>query len=270
MTDPLPVGMTFGEWVDQGSALLPPPPDNTVMWGPWDIPAYTEYAVRFTVNVTESISFVRRPVTNSATYTSINADFGSDDVVIIPSGQRPQFTSTPVTDATEDVVYTYEITGTDADLGDPLTFTLLTPAVPTWLFVTDHGDRTATLSGLPTNDEVGDHAVELQVEDSLGLRNFQIFTITVINVNDVPWFSSIPVEEATEDSVYTYDVVATDVDVGDMLAIMAPILPGWLSLVDGGDGTATLSGTPTNSDVGENAVMLHRHPAFHHHGRQHQ
>ena len=43
---------------------------------------------------------------------------------------------------------------------------------------------------------------------------------------------------------------------GDALTITAPVLPGWLSLTDHGDGTATLNGTPGNDDVGDHSVSL--------------
>jgi hypothetical protein len=48
---------------------------------------------------------------------------------------------------------------------------------------------------------------------------------------------------------YTYNIVVSDVDTGDTLDITAPILPGWLSLTDNGDGTATLSGKPVSAEV---------------------
>jgi len=81
-------------------------------------------------------------------------------------------------------------------------------------------------------------------------------TVNVSAVNDAPTFTSAPVMAATEDVAYVYNVTATDVDTGDGLTITAPILPGWLTLTDHGDGTATLSGTPTSADVGDHSVGL--------------
>ncbi|HDQ71540.1 MAG TPA: PKD domain-containing protein, partial [Chloroflexi bacterium] len=166
----------------------------------------------------------------------------------------PTFTSTPVTEAMQDAVYTYTVVAEDVDIGDTLTITA--PTLPDWLHLSDHGDGTATLEGTPTNADVGEHAVELFVEDSGGLTDTQSFTITVHNVNDPPIFVSKPVTETTQDAVYTYTVVAEDVDIGDTLTITAPTLPGWLQLSDHGDGTAALAGTPTNDDVGEHTVAL--------------
>ncbi|MCD6400346.1 MAG: DUF11 domain-containing protein, partial [Anaerolineales bacterium] len=88
----------------------------------------------------------------------------------------PAFTSTPVLSATAETLYTYSIAAEDHN-GDSLTITATT--LPAWLTLTDHGDGTASLSGTPTNADVGDHDVALRVTDSGGLFDTQTFTISV-------------------------------------------------------------------------------------------
>ena len=166
----------------------------------------------------------------------------------------PSFTSTPVTAAVEDENYTYDVVTADADVGDTRTITGLT--VPAWLALTDHADGTATLSGTPANSNVGTNTVNLQVIDRLGATATQQFDIEVANTNDAPGFTSYPETDAIEDEAYTYLVQTSDVDTGDTRAITGLTVPAWLALVDSGDGTATLSGTPTNDDVGPNPVQL--------------
>lgn len=166
----------------------------------------------------------------------------------------PGFTSVPVTSATAGVAYTYTITASDDD-SDPLTFAAGTK--PAWLTLTDNGDGTATLAGTPDAADVGNHPVSLQVSDGVD-GDQQDFTITVASVppdNDPPSFTSTAVLEATEDAAYTYNVTAEDSD-NDTLTITAPTLPDWLELTDNGDGTATLTGTPGESDVGDHDVSL--------------
>jgi len=65
-----------------------------------------------------------------------------------------------------------------------------------------------------------------------------------------------PVTAAAPGRLYTYAVTAADPDLayGDALTITAPTLPAWLTLVDQGNGTATLSGTPDT--VGDYNVVL--------------
>jgi len=181
-------------------------------------------------------------------------DTQSFTITVANVNDPPRFTSLPVTIATQDVTYTYNVTAEDVDVGDVLVITA--PTLPDWLTLTDHGDGRATLSGTPGNEHVGDHAVELLVQDSAEASSRQAFVITVANVNDPPRFTSTPVTTATQDVAYTYSVTAEDVDVGDVLVITALTKPAWLTLIDHGDGRATLSGTPTNDDVGEHAVLL--------------
>lgn len=74
-------------------------------------------------------------------------------------------------------------------------------------------------------------------------------------VNRAPSFSSTAALSATQGSLYSYAVVTADPEAGSR-TITAGTLPGWLSLVDNGNGTATLSGTPGNGDVGAVNVQL--------------
>ena len=75
------------------------------------------------------------------------------------------------------------------------------------------------------------------------------------DVNEAPAFTSTPVTTATQAMPYLYSVTVQDPDM-DAVTIEALESPDWLIFVDNGDGTATLSGTPGNSDVGESSVRL--------------
>ena len=194
--------------------------------------------------------------TNTAVIAAVGDSLADDNTAVIiftVPNLAPVFISPPVTTATQDSPYTYVATAEDNN-GDTLTLTA--PTLPGWLALTDHGDGTAVLSGTPTDADVGQHSVVLRVTDSGGLTDTQAFTITVSNVNDAPVFTSTPVTTATQDAPYTYNITANDIDAGDALTIIAPTLPGWLALSDHGDGTAALSGTPTDADVGQHSVVL--------------
>ena len=101
----------------------------------------------------------------------------------------PTFTSEAVTSVNEDALYTYNITATDPNVGDTLTITA--PTKPAWLTFTDNGSGSATLTGTPTNAEVGSHDVVLTVSDG-ALTDEQTFSIAVANTNDAPTFTSSP------------------------------------------------------------------------------
>jgi flagellar motor protein MotB len=161
------------------------------------------------------------------------------------------FTSTAVTSATSGQGYRYDITATGGEGGD---LTITAPTRPAWLSLTDNGDGTATLTGTPADANVGDHDVKLKVEGEGGFFATQSFKLTV---RAMPRFTSTPVTMVYRDDNYSYSISATDPDTaGSQLAITALTKPGWLSLTDNGDGTATLTGTPTAAQVGAHSVEL--------------
>ncbi len=87
MTDSLPLGVQFDQWIQQGSALLPPPANNTIIWGPYAIASHTAYTISFTALVTTAEAFYGDTITNVAEFTSENAGSGSDSAAFtIESG----------------------------------------------------------------------------------------------------------------------------------------------------------------------------------------
>ena len=182
------------------------------------------------------------------------ADVTFENISIQPTGNTPpSFISAPITSGTEGSVYTYNVTTNDAD-GDPVQITA--PTLPSWLNLTDNGNGTATLTGTPGSSNVGPNDVVLEVDDNT-FTTQQSFTITVNaqGSNTAPTFTSTPVTSGTDGQTYTYNVTATDGD-NDLLQFSDPAVPSWLTLTDNGNGTATLTGTPSAANVGNNAVVL--------------
>ena len=76
------------------------------------------------------------------------------------------------------------------------------------------------------------------------------------SISFIPMYSIIfALTSGTEDAAYNYTITTSDND-GDSVAISTTTLPAWLSLVDNGDGTASLSGTPNSGQVGDHMVVL--------------
>ena len=127
-----------------------------------------------------------------------------------------------------------------------------------FLSMTDNGDGTGTLSGTPLNEDVGSHVVVVTATDGAGATASETFTIVVADTNDAPTITSTHITSVDEDSAYSYTITATDPD-GNEQAVYtydAATNPDWLTLTDNGDGTATLAGTPDNSDVGDHTVSF--------------
>ncbi len=73
--------------------------------------------------------------------------------------------------------------------------------------------------------------------------------------NTAPSIDSTALTAATEGVLYSYAITASDAEDNE-IALTAPTRPSWLTFTDNGDGTATLSGTPGDTDVTTHAVEL--------------
>jgi Ca2+-binding RTX toxin-like protein len=164
----------------------------------------------------------------------------------------PTFTTTGPTNAHSGTMFTYQITTGDAD-GDTRTITALD--LPAWLTLTDNGNGTATLSGTPSDADVGPNQILLRVNDGLAVGS-QDFNLSVTPSNYAPTFDTMPPPaQVNQGDTWTYNIAFSDAD-GDPLTISAVNAPDWLKLVDHQDGTAHLSGAPGVGDAGEIEVTL--------------
>ncbi len=125
----------------------------------------------------------------------------------------------------------------------------------------DNGGPTQTLSlqaGSPAinaGDDTAAPTTDQRGYPRVGTSDIGAYEYGSSLVNHPPTFSSTEIDTAYSGTQYTYNISTTDAD-SDPMTITAPTLPSWLSLTDNGDGTATLSGTPTDSNFGSNPVVL--------------
>lgn len=119
---------------------------------------------------------------------------------------------------------------------------------PDWM--TLNGDL---LEGSPANEDVGIDQVTILVSDEGGSVR-ATFEFEIINVNDAPEV----IQEAGSRLVYAGEAFSygfpesnfKDKDIGDNLTYTIESIPSWLTDVGG-----TVSGTPTNTDVGQAEVV---------------
>lgn len=196
----------------------------------------------------------------TATFTvSVTDSFNASDtatleITVANVNDAPTFTTLPLAglSATEDVAFSDTVAGTaiDVDAGDALTYSKTSG--PEWLSVASDG----TLSGTPSNPDVGPNSFTIRVTDSGALFAETTLEIQVANVNDTPEFTLAPITApaATEDAAYSASLSAlvTDPDAGETLSFTKTSGPAWLSVATDG----TLSGTPANSDVGTNVFTM--------------
>lgn len=162
---------------------------------------------------------------------SIDAKTPNNPPVIVHAGD---------TTATEDADFVYLIQATDPDAGDVVT--IIVDSIPTWLTATKISSGVIKLSGKPDDpDLLTSKRVHLFVHDKFGATIQKAFTIAINPVNDPPEFSSAAISVVKTSGKYTYNIVATDQDVGDSVSITAvTTLPTWLTLDPVGNGTSKL------------------------------
>jgi len=198
--------------------------------------------------VTENSNYTFSLVVNDG-----DLDSNEDSVIItvLDVNKIPVITGQAVLNTEEEtalIITLGDLVVTDADNIYPGDFTLVV-----------RDSTNYSLAGntiTPVVDFTGDLTVPVLVSD--GTDNSHIFnlTVSVTNVNDAPVFTSTPDTLAVADSVYTYNIFATDVDADDIITIGSATIPSWLTLTDNGDGSAVLSGTPATENLGNNEVVL--------------
>jgi hypothetical protein len=175
-------------------------------------------------------------------------DEQSFDIDVANVNDAPSITTPAVTTATQDVAYSYDVDATDPDAGEILTFSI--ELNPGWLSI---DPNSGLLTGTPDNGDVGLNSVTIRVTDDESLFDEQSFDIDVADANEAPTITTPAVTSATQDLAYSYDVDATDPDLGEVLTFSIELNPGWLS-IDPNSGL--LTGTPGNDDVGLNRVTI--------------
>ncbi len=166
----------------------------------------------------------------------------------LPGNSPPVFRTDAITSAHEDHPYTYQFLANDINSGDALTYNYVKK--PDWL--TFNGG-TRTLSGTPVNDDVGSDSVVIKVNDG-DVDVYQRFLLNIINTNDAPVITSTEITTVNEEQPYSYDVNASDVDVGDhQVFSLRPPTPGWLSV---NASTGLITGTPPVDNTADFTVTV--------------
>jgi hypothetical protein len=111
------------------------------------------------------------------------------------------------------------------------------------------------VSGTPGENDVGNHQVQILVDDDNGGTDTQLYNLEVQQSPEPPVINSIPVLTTTEGELYQYTVIAHDPN-GDPLDFSFTSSPGFLSINTLTDSSAMVSGTPGAGDVGNHQVQI--------------
>ncbi len=124
-----------------------------------------------------------------------------------------------------------------------------TGGLPSGVTFVDNGNGTATLSGTPTAG--GTFPLTIKASNGVSPNANQSFTLTVNQAPVITSADSVDFSTGTSDS---FNVTTT----GTPTAAISETgdLPGGVSFVDNGNGTATLSGTPTEGTEGDYPLTI--------------
>jgi hypothetical protein len=124
-------------------------------------------------------------------------------------------------------------------------------ALPVGVLFTDNGNGTATLSGTPATGSGGTYSLTFTANNGVGAAAMQLFTLTV---NAAARITSGSSTTFTVGSPGWFTVSAA----GGPIPALSEIgsMPAGVIFVDNGNGTATLSGTPSVGSAGAYSITL--------------
>ena len=104
----------------------------------------------------------------------------------------------------------------------------------------------------PSQDWNGIETITFTATDNFLEQISDDVVVTIIPVNDAPWFTSIPATSVLEGELYSYTATAEDIE-NDALTFAATVLPTWLTFTPA---IGLLTGIPTNSEVGDHNITI--------------
>ncbi len=132
---------------------------------------------------------------------------------------------------------------------------LTTSTLPPGAVFSDNGDGTGFLNWTPSFDQSGAYPVTVYASDGIAIDS-EIVTITVDDVNRPPVLADIGPQSVDENSLLTVPVSATDPD-GIFPTLTTSTPPSGATFSDNGDGTGSLSWTPTFAQSGDYPVTFY-------------
>jgi hypothetical protein len=150
----------------------------------------------------------------------------------------PTFTSLPTATATIGIAKTVSI----KTKGYPIAALSYTGTLPAGFTFTDGGKGIATIVGTATAGQGGSYPLTIKATNSQG-TTFQSFTLVI---PEPPTFTNAAAATFHESSSNSFTFTTSFAYPAVVLSTTSTLPPG-VTLTDNGDGTATLSGTPTGA-----------------------
>ena len=213
------------------------------------------------VTVTNNGSEVKVPVTVPAG-TTVNGgpafgtpyggdlsdwvDLGNGATQTLNENVAPAITSAASAGSIVGAAFSFTVTTT----GAPTPALSETGALPAGISFTDNGNGTATISGTPASGSGGSYPIQITAGNSVGGTS-QSFTL---NNSEAPTITSPATATFSTGVAGTYTVTTTGYPAATITE--SGSLPSGMTFKDNGDGTGTISGTPSSGSQGSYPVTL--------------
>jgi hypothetical protein len=162
--------------------------------------------------------------------------------------QAPAIVSSPDLNATELEPYSYQVQAIDPDLGDVLSYELVSS--PSGVTI---DSATGLLVWVPEEGQQGTRTISLKVSDSDGLSDQQSYQLQVRGRNYLPSITSEPVVDAEAGSEYRYAVQASDANADSTLTFALGDFPDGMTIEPL---TGEVRWTPSANQVGAQQVSI--------------
>src|SRR3989338_1742267 len=150
----------------------------------------------------------------------------------------------------EDAAKPVALTGSDSDSGDTITFSIVSN--PSNGALSGLNPSTGAVTYTPNANYNGADSFTFKVNDGLVDSSAATVSITINPVNDAPAITSTPITTASENSAYSYDVDASDVE-GEALTFSLTTKPTGMN-IDSASGAITW--TPDFAQSGSHSVVV--------------
>ena len=161
--------------------------------------------------------------------------------------QTPAITSGSATTFAPGTAGSFSVTTT----GFPRPTLTATGALPAGVTFTDNGNGSATLGGTPANGSGGSYPISITASNGVGSAAVQSFTLSV---NGASVFTSAAAASFRTGVAGTFSITTSGVPTAAIT--FTGTLPTGLSIIDNGNGTATLAGTPSAGTGGTYALTV--------------
>ena len=210
--------------------------------------------VTFTDNGNGTATLTGSPVAGSEgaypiTFTASNgigAPAAQAFTLTVAAGGTPLFSSANATTFRVGAVGSFAVLTTATPIAATIT---VTGALPTGVTLTNHGNGTATLAGVPAAGTAGVYPLTLTADNGVAATP-QAFTLTVDPLaGGAPTFTSGNAVAFVTGAASTYTVTTTGSPAAATLSSVGT-LPAGITFTNNGDGTATLAGTADPGTAG--------------------